>query len=424
MNTLHFLFFIFCGIEILAVIGNIANIQACTSYDNCVRTLPHSTTQTASFNGNHTTYGIPYILSNATLVTSLLDLPARELIFEFNVTDAGQLMVELPRSIIDSTRDGNDKPYLIFVGDILSGTKRVKANEVQTTDTNRTLKINFTKNDNMIGIVGTYFIESNSTTKTRNGYGAWSPLQQYQKGFDAQDIVCKNEFILVIKTEDGSPACVKPEHVTRLIQNGWTLSNPFNRIADTDITNNTVKSSVNPDNQTSSTLKLFISTDSTYTSPGNPVGVDISLNNTGSTPLILTKSDNWPRNDLSSGPCSNLPFGMAILKGYYTEQNMSNANSLVIFQNIPCPLPAKIKSYTFQPLSSKATQECDSLFSCTGLVDMKTHLEISGFVDNNSPHHPFSIGTYTIIAGDQWGHVAIQHFSEAYTTPLANLKGN
>jgi len=255
-----------------------------------------------------------------------------------------------------------------------------------------------------------------------------SPLKQFKSGIATQDVKCKEDFMLITKASDGSPACVKPETAQKLIERRWTQPTIIPSKKAHEILpltpNNTVKPLVNQDNQTSSTLKLFISTDSTYTSPGNPVGVDISLNNTSSTPLILTKSDNWPRNDLSSGPCSNLPFGMAILKGYYTEQNMSNANSLVIFQNIPCPLPAKIKSYTFQPLSSKAIQECDSLFSCTGLVDMKTHLEISGFVDNNSPHRPFSVGTYTIIAGDQWGHVTIQHFSEAYTTPLADLRGN
>jgi len=255
-----------------------------------------------------------------------------------------------------------------------------------------------------------------------------SPLKQFKSGIKADDIKCDNGLSLVIKVEDNSPACVKPDTADNLMKRGWAQPTiiPSKKVHEILplIPNNTVKPLVNQDNQTSSTLKLFISTDSTYTSPGNPVGIDISLNNTSSTPLILTKSDNWPRNDLSSGPCSNLPFGMAILKGYYTEQNMSNANSLVIFQNIPCPLPSQIKSYTFQPLSSKATQECDSLFSCTGLVDMKTHLEISGFVDNNSPHRPFSVGTYTIIAGDQWGHVTIQHFSEAYTTPLADLKGN
>ncbi|MDC8452604.1 MAG: hypothetical protein LV477_06810, partial [Candidatus Nitrosotalea sp.] len=59
------------------------------------------------------------------------------------------------------------------------------------------------------------------------------PLKQFKSGIAAEDVKCSTDYTLVIKVEDGSPACVKPEHVTRLIQNGWTLSNPFNRIADT-----------------------------------------------------------------------------------------------------------------------------------------------------------------------------------------------
>ncbi|MGI0070456.1 MAG: hypothetical protein ACREAN_09425, partial [Nitrosopumilaceae archaeon] len=171
---------------------------------------------------------------------------------------------------------------------------------------------------------------------------------------------------------------------------------------------------VSEDNQTSSTLKLSLSTDSINANPAQSVGVDISLNNTSSVPLILTKADNWSRNDMTLGPCSSLPFGITILKGYYSEQNMTGVRSLILYQNIPCPGPQLIKSYTFQPLSTKATQECDTLFSCTGLVDMKTHLEISGFIDNNGQHQPFNVGTYTIIAGDEWGDVTIQHFTEAY----------
>lgn len=62
-----------------------------------------------------------------------------------------------------------------------------------------------------------------------------SPLEQLKFGIDLHSIVCKQDLQLVIKSEDSSPACAKPEHVARLIQNGWTLSNPFDRIADTDV---------------------------------------------------------------------------------------------------------------------------------------------------------------------------------------------
>ncbi|HZS73392.1 MAG TPA: hypothetical protein VFA69_02705, partial [Candidatus Nitrosotalea sp.] len=96
------------------------------------------------------------------------------------------------------------------------------------------------------------------------------------------------------------------------------------------------------------------------------------------------------------------------------EQNMSNAHSLALFSALPCPFQPKIKSYTFEPMSSKATYDCDSLFSCTGPVDMKTHFELTGFVTGDNPHHPFDIGTYTLVVGDQWGDIVIQHFSEEY----------
>ena len=72
--------------------------------------------------------------------------------------------------------------------------------------------------------------------------GQWSPLQQYEKGFDAQDIVCKQDLQLIIKSEDGSPACVKPDTVQILVERGWAISStdlkPWVKI-DTPSLNNT-----------------------------------------------------------------------------------------------------------------------------------------------------------------------------------------
>lgn len=62
-----------------------------------------------------------------------------------------------------------------------------------------------------------------------------TPLKQFQSGIKAEDVICKEKFERLIKGENGYPTCMTPEHVTRLIQNGWTVSNPFNRIADTDV---------------------------------------------------------------------------------------------------------------------------------------------------------------------------------------------
>lgn len=48
-----------------------------------------------------------------------------------------------------------------------------------------------------------------------------SPLKQFRSGIKAQDIQCNPNFILVIKYEDGYPACVMPNTANQLLELGW-----------------------------------------------------------------------------------------------------------------------------------------------------------------------------------------------------------
>ncbi len=48
-----------------------------------------------------------------------------------------------------------------------------------------------------------------------------SPLKQFKLGISANNVTCKTEFQLVLKSEDNSPACVKPDTVNILIEHGW-----------------------------------------------------------------------------------------------------------------------------------------------------------------------------------------------------------
>ena len=47
------------------------------------------------------------------------------------------------------------------------------------------------------------------------------PLKQLKNGVSINDIKCIDGTQLILKKEDGSPACVKPEDATRLIERGW-----------------------------------------------------------------------------------------------------------------------------------------------------------------------------------------------------------
>jgi hypothetical protein len=51
-----------------------------------------------------------------------------------------------------------------------------------------------------------------------------SPLQQFKSGINAEDVKCSDGFTLVIKSEDGSPACVKHDTTNILIERGWASS--------------------------------------------------------------------------------------------------------------------------------------------------------------------------------------------------------
>jgi hypothetical protein len=51
-----------------------------------------------------------------------------------------------------------------------------------------------------------------------------SPLQQIKAGVSAQNVKCGVNFSLIIKSEDGSPACVKPDTAQKLTEGGWALT--------------------------------------------------------------------------------------------------------------------------------------------------------------------------------------------------------
>ena len=61
----------------------------------------------------------------------------------------------------------------------------------------------------------------NTISSTAAGSKIISPLEQVRAGIATKDVTCKMSLQLVIKAEDGSPACVKPDTAQKLIERGW-----------------------------------------------------------------------------------------------------------------------------------------------------------------------------------------------------------
>ena len=75
--------------------------------------------------------------------------------------------------------------------------------------------------DNKI-ILGNYLITNYGFSPTQiTKTDMLSPLKQFKSNVLGKDIQCKEGFELVIKSEDGSPACVKQDTAGKLIERGW-----------------------------------------------------------------------------------------------------------------------------------------------------------------------------------------------------------
>jgi len=61
--------------------------------------------------------------------------------------------------------------------------------------------------------------ESSKTEKVSSLYN--SPKHQIVNGVLPKDVICKEGLELIFKSTDGTPACVKPETATKLIERGW-----------------------------------------------------------------------------------------------------------------------------------------------------------------------------------------------------------
>ena len=73
-----------------------------------------------------------------------------------------------------------------------------------------------------LGIGGNYEYDLISSGMTGGTFEyVSSPVQQFKSGVVPDDIQCKSDFMLIFKARDGTPACVKPSSVSRLVEIGW-----------------------------------------------------------------------------------------------------------------------------------------------------------------------------------------------------------
>jgi hypothetical protein len=171
-------------------------------------------------------------------------------------------------------------------------------------------------------------------------------------------------------------------------------------------------------------LNLELSIGAPAVGQANAVQLNITEYNEATTQDNVSASNAWPVSGLSLGPCGTLefPFGIAVYQGHYTSQNMSSATPLVIFtpnangtaqpSRADCPANPQVSSYDFAPMSDSAvTSLAWAGESSSAAYPISASFSITGYWNGTSGFTTFGKGTYTVVAGDEWGKASVQYFS-------------
>jgi hypothetical protein len=104
-------------------------------------------------------YPVQYSLSSGKLDSVVADLPARSLMFLINSSDSGGTFTAiLPRDAIDSSQNGTDVRYKVFVGGVANGVKHVVHEELTADVNTRTIVVDYpaSEEQTLVSINGTH----------------------------------------------------------------------------------------------------------------------------------------------------------------------------------------------------------------------------------------------------------------------------
>lgn len=187
------------------------------------------------------------------------------------------------------------------------------------------------------------------------------------------------------------------------------------------VTNSTTTSSLDG-------LRLSLHVEPTAVYQGSPITVSISDFNTHTTPNspAVTGNLSIAGNQLSLGPCSQLPLGLGIYQGYLLADNLSSGSALSVFEPgiYSCPAEFPVAYYSFSPQSDdislysfhQSGQNQTGAASLMWTTPAAATLNFSGYwagqsgLQIGSNFHPFAPGAYTVVGEDVWGQLLILHF--------------
>jgi hypothetical protein len=162
-------------------------------------------------------------------------------------------------------------------------------------------------------------------------------------------------------------------------------------------------------------LELRLAADN---SSGGSIGITVEEQNTLDHVNNVTAANSWRIPTFSLRGVYDLwMVGYTIYKGYYDADNFTSRTSLALMEVgsyiscSPCPAPTY---FLFQPTSDNATLSPGSTFpyaESSSTMPINLTEAISGYWTSSDNFVVFPPGIYTVVAADEWGQVAVLHFT-------------
>lgn len=172
-------------------------------------------------------------------------------------------------------------------------------------------------------------------------------------------------------------------------------------------------------------LQLDAYVNSTSIQYGQAVQVTVEIFNQLTRTNNVTGASDWKLNSLVNsttwvqGLVCFTPANFVVFQGYYDSGNLSTARSpLQLYSPLiiaPICLNSNFTAYLFQPYSSVANVSLTSPPNYNYSINMQSSSPILSYC-NKPPSAEglclagFTPGTYTIVAGDEWGQLVVLHF--------------
>jgi len=170
-------------------------------------------------------YHIPYKISGTNIKNITLDCNSYNLLISLHQSNNGILEINVPRKMLETKVDNLDS-FLVLINGVERDFEEIYADE-----NSKTLKINFTNDAESIEIIVSNVSQFPKSVECGIGgiddspyYQLLSPLKQSKSGISIDEIHCKDGLILVIKSVNNLPACIKPDSKLKLIEYGWAKS--------------------------------------------------------------------------------------------------------------------------------------------------------------------------------------------------------